>query len=70
MLLSPHEIAALMVLASTPCQLDGELAEVRALLGHGLVRLDADASAHVRVLLSVQGRDVVSRLASTPAVRG
>ncbi|PCE30495.1 hypothetical protein [Burkholderia ubonensis] len=66
MLLSPHEIAALMVLACTPCRLDGELPEVRALLGRGLVQLDADASGHARVRLSVQGRDVVSRLVSTP----
>ncbi|KVC59133.1 hypothetical protein WS63_18755 [Burkholderia stagnalis] len=63
-MLSPHEIATLMVLASTPGGLERELAEIRSLLGRGLVQLDATASEATRVLLSVRGREVVARLAA------
>ncbi|MBP0605083.1 MULTISPECIES: hypothetical protein [Burkholderia] len=61
-LLSPHEIAILMVLASEPRRQQGDPADLHCLVDRGLVRLDAVPLAEARVRLSDRGRQMVSRL--------
>ncbi|RQR46069.1 MULTISPECIES: hypothetical protein [unclassified Burkholderia] len=62
-LLSPHEIAILMVLASEPRRQQGDPADLRCLADRGLVRLDAASLAEAPARLSPDGRRMVSRLA-------
>ncbi|WP_321820166.1 MULTISPECIES: hypothetical protein [unclassified Burkholderia] len=62
-LLSPHEIAILMVLASEPRRQQGDPADLRCLVDRGLVRLDAASLAESPACLSADGRRMVSRLA-------
>ncbi|MDN7515885.1 hypothetical protein QZM67_12085 [Burkholderia sp. AU45251] len=62
-LLSPHEIAILMVLASEPRRQQGDPADLHCLADRGLVRLDAGPLAEAHVRLSDRGRQMVSRLA-------
>ena len=62
-LLSPHEIAILMVLASEPRRQQGDPADLRCLADRGLVRLDAAPLAEAPVRLSDDGCQIVSRLA-------
>lgn len=61
-LLSPHEIAVLMVLASEPHCEQADPADLRCLVDRGLVRLDAAPLAETPVRLSADGRRMVSRL--------
>ncbi|CAM2172130.1 MarR family transcriptional regulator [Burkholderia latens] len=61
-LLSPHEIAILMVLASEPRRQQGDLADLRCLVDRCLVRLDTAALAEAAACLSADGHQVVSRL--------
>ncbi len=62
-LLSPHEIAILMVLASEPRRQQGDPADLHCLADRGLVRLEAAPLAAAHVRLSDRGRQMVSRLA-------
>ncbi|WP_152601914.1 hypothetical protein [Burkholderia paludis] len=62
-LLSPHEIAMLMVLASEPRRQQGDPADLRCLIDRGLVRLDAAPLAEARARLSDDGCQIVLRLA-------
>lgn len=62
-LLSPHEIAILMVLASEPRRQQGDPADLHCLADRGLVRLDAAPLADAHVRLSDRGLQMVSRLA-------
>ncbi|WP_230971879.1 hypothetical protein [Burkholderia anthina] len=62
-LLSPHEIAILMALASEPRRQQGDPADLHCLADRGLVRLDAAPLADAHVRLSDRGRQIVSRLA-------
>ncbi|WP_242460826.1 hypothetical protein [Burkholderia cenocepacia] len=62
-LLSPHEIAILMVLASEPRRQQGDPADLRCLVDRGLVRLDAASLAEAPACLSADGRRMVLRLA-------
>ncbi|KVV38084.1 hypothetical protein WT27_01605 [Burkholderia territorii] len=61
-LLSPHEIAILMVLASEPRRQQGDPADLRCLVDRGLVRLDAAPLADPSAHLSADGRRMVLRL--------
>ena len=61
-LLSPHEIAVLMVLASEPHCEQADPADLRCLVDRGLVRLDAAPLAETAVRLSADGRQMVSCL--------
>ncbi|WP_230946103.1 hypothetical protein [Burkholderia territorii] len=61
-LLSPHEIAILMVLASEPRRQQGDPADLRCLVDRGLVRLDAASLAEAPARLSADGRQMVLRL--------
>lgn len=61
-LLSPHEIAILMVLASEPLRQQADPADLRCLVDRGLVRLDAAPLAEAPVHLSADGRRMVLRL--------
>ncbi|RQR35041.1 hypothetical protein DIE23_10815 [Burkholderia sp. Bp9143] len=61
-LLSPHEIAVLMVLASEPRRQQADPADLRCLVDRGLVRLDAAPLAEAPVDLSSDGRRMVLRL--------
>ncbi|WP_174997429.1 hypothetical protein [Burkholderia lata] len=67
-LLSPHEIAILMVLASEPRRQQGDPADLRCLADRGLVRLDTAPLAEAHVRLSDDGCQVVSRLAECDRV--
>ncbi|WP_205786934.1 hypothetical protein [Burkholderia sp. Ac-20344] len=67
-LLSPHEIAILMVLASEPRRQQGDPADLRCLADRGLVRLDATPLAEAPVRLSDDGCQGVSRLAECDRV--
>ncbi|AOI67454.1 hypothetical protein [Burkholderia territorii] len=62
-LLSPHEIAILMVLASEPRRQQGDPADLRCLVDRGLVRLDATSLDEAPACLSADGRQMVLRLA-------
>ncbi|MCR4466794.1 hypothetical protein [Burkholderia sp. SCN-KJ] len=62
-LLSPHEIAILMVLASEPRRQQVDPADLRCLVDRGLVRLDAAPLAESPACLSADGRRMVLRLA-------
>ncbi|WP_230957964.1 hypothetical protein [Burkholderia diffusa] len=62
-LLSPHEIAILMVLASEPRRQQGDPADLRCLVDRGLVRLDAASLDEAPACLSADGRRMVLRLA-------
>ena len=62
-LLSPHEIAILMVLASEPQRQQSDPADLHCLADRGFVRLDAAPLAEVHVRLSDRGRQMMSRLA-------
>ncbi|WP_231110487.1 hypothetical protein [Burkholderia territorii] len=68
-LLSPHEIAILMVLASEPRRQQGDPADLRCLVDRGLVRLDAAPLAEAAARLSADGRQMVSRLARRDRAR-
>ncbi|WP_321850721.1 hypothetical protein [Burkholderia diffusa] len=68
-LLSPHEIAILMVLASEPRRQQGDPADLRCLVDRGLVRLDAASLAEAPPCLSADGRQMVSRLARRDRAR-
>ncbi|AWV04688.1 hypothetical protein DM992_35635 [Burkholderia sp. JP2-270] len=68
-LLSPHEIAILMVLASEPRRQQGDLADLRCLVDRGLVRLDAASLAEAPARLSADGRQMVLRLARRDRAR-
>lgn len=61
-LLSPHEIAALLVLASEPRHQQADPADLRCVVDRGLVRLDAAPLADAPVDLSSDGRQMVLRL--------
>ncbi|WP_155637724.1 hypothetical protein [Burkholderia cepacia] len=62
-LLSPHEIAILMVLASEPRCQQGDPADLRRLVDRGLVRLDAASLVEAPARLSDDGCRIVSRFA-------
>lgn len=63
-MLSPHEIAALMILAHAPSTFSSEHAELGQLAHRGLVVIEAEPTAPAgRVSLSVQGQKIVMRLA-------
>ncbi|AOI61540.1 hypothetical protein [Burkholderia diffusa] len=62
-LLSPHEIAILMVLASEPRRQQGDPADLRCLVDRGLVRLGAASLDEAPACLSADGRQMVLRLA-------
>ncbi|WP_322040001.1 hypothetical protein [Burkholderia diffusa] len=68
-LLSPHEIAILMVLASEPMRPQGDPADLRCLVDRGLVRLDAAPLAEAAARLSADGRQMVLRLATRDRAR-
>ncbi|WP_175948316.1 hypothetical protein [Burkholderia pyrrocinia] len=61
-LLSPHEIAVLMVLASERRCQQADPADLRCLVDRGLVRLDAPPLAEAPARLSDDGRRMVLRL--------
>ena len=62
-LLSPHEIAILMVLASEPRCQPGDPADLRCLVDRGLVRLDTASLVEAPARLSDDGCRIVSRFA-------
>ncbi|WP_175887713.1 MULTISPECIES: hypothetical protein [Burkholderia] len=62
-LLSPHEIALLMVLASESRCPQVDPADLRCLIDLGLVQLDVVPLAETTVRLSANGRQTVLRLA-------
>lgn len=62
-LLSPHEIAILMVLASEPRCQPGDPADLRCLVDRGLVRLDTASRVEAPARLSDDGCRIVSRFA-------
>ncbi|WP_260437124.1 hypothetical protein [Burkholderia sp. Bp9012] len=68
-LLSPHEIAILMVLASEPRRQQGDPVDLRCLVDRGLVRLDAASLAEAPACLSADGRQMVLRLARSDRTR-
>lgn len=68
-LLSPHEIAILMVLASEPRRQQGDPVDLRCLVDRGLVRLDAASLAEAPACLSADGRQMVLRLARSDRAR-
>ncbi|WP_407972276.1 hypothetical protein ACJ51O_20570 [Burkholderia pyrrocinia] len=61
-LLSPHEIAIMMVLASEPRCRPGDPADLHCLAERGLVRLDTTSIAEAHASLSTHGRRIVLRL--------
>jgi hypothetical protein len=61
-MLSLHEIAMLMVVASTPDDVDVDCTDLRALLDRGLVKLDAENADPARVQVSRSGQFFIQRL--------
>ncbi|MDR6207943.1 hypothetical protein QF025_006663 [Paraburkholderia graminis] len=61
-MLTPHEIAALMVAASTPDRVDVGGAEFHALLTRNLVSVDSAAPSHRCLRVTASGHRLITRL--------
>ena len=58
-MLSPHELAALMLLRDTPDQTNLDHADLEALLEHQLVILEKHTSGQRRPFITVNGHSVL-----------